>query len=58
MTSLNGESEPGVFVEAVGTQPADCAGLQEESKTENDGSFRIRGLKVACMLAYNRAPDT
>ena len=44
VTSLNGDSEPGVFVEAVGS--GSCSGLQEESKTEQDGSFRIRGLQV------------
>ena len=44
VTSLNGDSESGVFVEAVGS--GSCSGLQEESKTEQDGNFRIRGLQV------------
>ena len=44
MTSLNGEVEQGVIVEAVGDRP-ECA--QEESKTEADGSYRIRGLQVS-----------
>ena len=47
VTSLNGDSEPGVFVEAVGS--GSCSSLQEESKTEQDGSFRIRGLQVGCV---------
>ena len=45
MTSLNGEPEPGVVVEAVG-EGQDCQQYQEEAKTEQDGSYRIRGLKV------------
>lgn len=43
VTSLNGEVEQGVIVEAVGDKP-ECN--QEESKTEADGSYRIRGLQV------------
>ena len=46
VTSLNGEPEPGVFVEAVGSGDGDCGFLQEESKTEQDGAYRIRGLQV------------
>lgn len=45
VTSLNGEVEQGAIVEAVGDKP-ECA--QEESKTEADGSYRIRGLQVSC----------
>ena len=44
--SLNGEAEPDVIVEAVGLGPDSCTQLQEESKSEVDGSFRIRGLQV------------
>jgi len=46
--SLNGEPEPSVYVEAVTleTSPPTCRRLQEESQTEVDGSFRIRGLQV------------
>nr|KAG5688657.1 hypothetical protein BaRGS_017511 [Batillaria attramentaria] len=47
VTSLNGEPEPGVIVEAVG-QGAGCEGFQEEAKTEQDGSYRIRGLEPKC----------
>jgi len=46
VTSLNGEAEQGVVVEAVGQN--DCIKYQEESKTEQDGSYRIRGLQVCC----------
>nr|XP_022336385.1 nodal modulator 1-like isoform X1 [Crassostrea virginica] len=45
VTSLNGEVEQGAIVEAVGDRP-ECA--QEESKTEADGSYRIRGLQPKC----------
>ncbi|XP_061181394.1 BOS complex subunit NOMO1-like [Saccostrea echinata] len=45
VTSLNGEAEQGVIVEAVGDKP-ECN--QEESKTEPDGSYRIRGLQPKC----------
>jgi len=53
--SLNGEPEPSVYVEAVTleTSPPACRRLQEESQTEVDGSFRIRGLQVittSCLL--------
>ena len=46
MTSLNGEAEPEVVVEAVGQGSAECRLLQEETKTESNGTFRIRGLQV------------
>lgn len=46
--SLNGEPEPSVFIEAVGHSPEDCTKFQEESKTEQDGSYRIRGLQPGC----------
>ncbi|ELT93278.1 hypothetical protein CAPTEDRAFT_179513 [Capitella teleta] len=49
VTSLNGEPEAGVYVEVVGLHK--CSSSQEESKTEPDGSFRIRGLQPNC--AYN-----
>lgn len=46
VTSLNGEPEPGVFVEALGKDS--CSMYQEESKTEQNGKYRIRGLQVKC----------
>lgn len=47
INSLNGEAEPGVLVEAVGRGSGECDLLQEECKTEQDGTFRIRGLLVS-----------
>jgi len=35
-------------VEAVGIPGGKCESLQEESKTESDGSYRIRGLQPNC----------
>ena len=47
VVSLNGEAEPGVYLEAVGQQNgAKCGQHQEETKTELDGTYRIRGLQV------------
>lgn len=45
VTSLNGEPEPGIIIEAQGQ--GNCQTYQEESKTEMDGSYRIRGLQVS-----------
>ncbi|XP_029647558.1 nodal modulator 1 [Octopus sinensis] len=42
VSSLNGEPEPGVLVEAVSVSGS--VQYQEESKTEQDGTYRIRGL--------------
>ena len=47
LTSLRGDPEPGVTLEAVG-QGADCARYQEEGVSAADGQFRIRGLQPAC----------
>lgn len=44
VTSLSGDPEPGVVVEAVGQGSQQCSQLQEESSTETSGQFRIRGL--------------
>jgi hypothetical protein len=43
VTSLNGEPEGGIFVEAVGQDK--CSHFQEESTSEPSGQFRIRGLQ-------------
>ena len=40
LTSLNGEAEPGVTLEAVGVEEA-CRGHQEEGDTTLDGKFRF-----------------
>jgi hypothetical protein len=43
VTSLNGEPEEGIVVEAVGQDK--CSHFQEESSSEASGQFRIRGLQ-------------
>lgn len=43
VTSLNGEGEGGVVVEAVGLDK--CNLYQEEATSGNNGQFRIRGLQ-------------
>jgi hypothetical protein len=43
VTSLNGEPEEGIVVEAVGQDK--CSQFQEESSSEASGQFRIRGLQ-------------
>lgn len=43
VTSLNGEPEQGLLVEAVGQ--TDCSSYQEEAMTEENGNFRIKGLQ-------------
>ena len=43
VTSLNGEAEEGIVVEAVGQ--GKCSHFQEESSSEASGQFRIRGLQ-------------
>ncbi|XP_064641106.1 BOS complex subunit NOMO3-like [Lineus longissimus] len=47
VTSLNGEPEAGVVIEAAG-KGDNCATYQEETKTEKDGTYRIRGLQPNC----------
>ena len=47
LTSLRGDAEPGVTLEAVGQGEA-CGKFQEEGVTGTDGQFRIRGLQPAC----------
>lgn len=44
VTSLSGDPEPGVVVEAIGMGAEKCHQMQEESTTEANGQFRIRGL--------------
>ncbi|XP_060065049.1 BOS complex subunit NOMO2-like [Ylistrum balloti] len=55
VTSLNGEPEQGIIVEAVGTDT--CGMFQEESKTEPDGSYRIRGLQPNCTYSIHLKND-
>ena len=47
--SLNGEPEAGLFVEAVGVSEK-CEMYTEETKSETDGSYRIRGLQVMLII--------
>lgn len=44
MSSLNGEPEQGVAVEAVGQK--DCGIYGEDTVTDEEGKFRLRGLQV------------
>jgi len=46
LTSLKGDPEAGVTMEAVGQ--GDCDKYQEEGSTGQDGKFRIRGLHPSC----------
>ncbi|XP_011299165.1 nodal modulator 1 [Fopius arisanus] len=55
VTSLNGEPEPGLIVEAQGgsgiprnSPSSSCDSLLEEATTEENGRFRIRGLEPGC----------
>ncbi|XP_041958584.1 LOW QUALITY PROTEIN: nodal modulator 1 [Alosa sapidissima] len=44
--SLSGDAEPGVAVEAVGQ--AECSLYSEDTVTDDDGRFRLRGLLPGC----------
>lgn len=45
VTTLSGEPEGSVTVEAIGRGSPECSQLQEESSSESNGQFRIRGLQ-------------
>ncbi|XP_059130343.1 BOS complex subunit NOMO1 isoform X3 [Peromyscus eremicus] len=47
VSSLNGDPEQGVAVEAVGQK--DCSIYGEDTVTDEDGKFRLRGLLPGCM---------
>ncbi|NXP31979.1 NOMO1 protein, partial [Leiothrix lutea] len=47
VSSLNGEPEQGVSVEAVGQQ--DCSIYGEDTITDEEGKFRLRGLRPGCV---------
>lgn len=47
VSSLNGEPEQGVAVEAVGQK--DCSIYGEDTVTDEEGKFRLRGLLPGCM---------
>ncbi|EDO29030.1 predicted protein, partial [Nematostella vectensis] len=44
VTSLNGEPEKEIALEAVGM--GSCEGMQEETRSDKDGTYRLRGLQV------------
>ncbi|XP_077985075.1 BOS complex subunit NOMO1-like [Glandiceps talaboti] len=46
ITSLNGEAEPGIAIQALGLD--DCSEVQEETISDQDGTFRMRGLQPQC----------
>ncbi|XP_055331310.1 BOS complex subunit NOMO3-like [Paramacrobiotus metropolitanus] len=46
VTSLGGEPEQGITMEAVSREP--CLQMQEEAITGSTGHFRISGLKAGC----------
>ncbi|XP_067042514.1 BOS complex subunit NOMO3-like [Acropora muricata] len=47
ISSLNGEPEKGTVVEAVGLE--NCEASQEETVSDQDGHYRLRGLQPGCM---------
>lgn len=55
VTSLNGEPETGLLVEVQGQE--NCEHLQEEATTEENGSFRIRGLQPTCTYVFRLKPN-
>ncbi|XP_075686281.1 BOS complex subunit NOMO3-like [Rhinoderma darwinii] len=46
VSSLNGEPEQGVSVEALGQK--DCSVYGEDTVTDEEGKFRLRGLRPGC----------
>lgn len=46
VTSLTGEPEPGIVIEAMGKDA--CNDSQEEATSETEGTFRVRGLRPGC----------
>ncbi|KAL7979165.1 hypothetical protein Chor_015189 [Crotalus horridus] len=47
VSSLNGEPEQGIAVEAVGQE--ECATYGEDTVTDEEGRFRLRGLLPSCL---------
>lgn len=50
VSSLNGEPEQGVAVEAVGQ--SDCSIYGEDTVTDEEGKFRLRGLLVSLWMCF------
>ncbi|XP_038675302.1 nodal modulator 1 [Scyliorhinus canicula] len=55
VSSLNGEPEQGVSVEAVGQE--DCSIYGEDTVTDEDGKFRLRGLLPSCVYHIQLKAD-
>ncbi|XP_054719447.1 BOS complex subunit NOMO3-like [Uloborus diversus] len=58
VTSLTGEAEVGIAVEAVGLPSGSCSQYQEEAISEQGGAFRIRGLQPECEYKLHLKPNT
>ncbi|GFT64984.1 nodal modulator 2 [Nephila pilipes] len=56
VTSLTGEAEIGIAVEAVGVPKGACSQYQEEAISEQGGTFRIRGLQPGCEYILRLKP--
>ncbi|KAH6937604.1 hypothetical protein HPB50_001893 [Hyalomma asiaticum] len=54
VTSVTGEAEPGVSLEALGT--GTCQGHQEEALSDAEGAFRLRGLLPGCAYQLQLKP--
>lgn len=54
-TSVTGEAEPGVSLEALGAGA--CAGHQEEAVSDQEGRFRLRGLLPNCAYRLQLKPN-
>ncbi|XP_073255709.1 BOS complex subunit NOMO3-like [Porites lutea] len=47
VSSLNGEPEKGIAVEAIGLES--CESFQEETVSDDEGQYRLRGLQPGCI---------
>ncbi|GIY27842.1 nodal modulator 2 [Caerostris extrusa] len=56
VTSLTGEAEIGIAVEAIGVPNGQCSQYQEEAVSEQEGNFRIRGLHPKCEYILRLKP--
>ena len=62
MTALNGEPEPSVGIEAIGSGSPQCTEFHEEATSESNGQFRLRGLvpqviNSSILLKYRSVND-
>lgn len=56
VSSLTGEAEVGIAVEALGVPSGSCSLYQEEAISEQGGAFRIRGLQPNCEYKLHLKP--